>query len=740
MPRMSTEGETPKTLKPYIFHGVDLDWDDKQAKGECPFCSKPGKFTVEIATGKFRCWSCGTGNDRSGGNALTFLAKLHDACNADEGPLNQLADERGIMSWETLVRWGVAVSPITGSVLIPGWTSDGRLCQLYKWSKVGDKFRLLATAGLPHGLFGAQNFDKSKSEVHFCEGPWDGMAWEEAIQLSKRADDGGCVATGSVASSVGGRVNVVATPGANVFSEWWAGLIDGKDAVFLFDSDRPKVNGKTKVDAAGFAGVKRNVALLATKTEGKPKHVSWLAWGPEGYDPSLAEGYDLRDALKDCESVGERAHAVGELLARIEPVPAEWTPGRKAAAGERKKDGEPEIECLPCESWDVLLQSWRKAMQMTEGLECSLACMLATSTCTMAIGDQLWMRIVGPPASGKSTLCEAMSVNKRYVYPKSTLTGFHSGFSDGSDENYSPLSSMTNKTLVVKDGDTLLSSPNLDKILSEARDVYDRVSRSSYRNKMSKDWEGLNISFILCGTSSLRRLDSSELGERFLTCSIAEGVDEELEEDIVWRTINRTERGMSQEADGTRESQFEPALLKAMQLTGGYIAHLRQNSRDLLHNVHRSEAALRKIAALAVFVAYLRARPSTKQEEVADREFGTRLGSQMTRLAKGLAAVMNRTTMDDKVMKIVTKVALDTANGRTLNIVRMLAEAGEKGCSVGSLAVRANSTDDKKRTLLRFMQRIKAVEAVRLKNSTHVRWRLTERMESLYKTVMEDSD
>jgi hypothetical protein len=737
MPKMTTSGDdTPKTLKPYIFHGVDLDWDDKQAKGDCPFCSKAGKFTVEIATGKYRCWSCGLGNEKGGGNAITFLRKLHDACNVDEGPLKALADERGIMSWETLVRWGVAVSPLTGDYVIPGYSADGRLGQLYRWALVGDKHRLLATAGLPHGLFGAQNFDKKKPEVHYCEGPWDGMAWEESLSSTKKLDDGKFTVTGSPESSIGARINVVATPGANVFNEWWAGLIDGKDGAFLFDSDRPKMNGKIKVEAAGFAGIKRNVAMLAAKTEGKPRSVSWLAWGPEGYDSSLAPGYDIRDALKDCASVGERSHAVGELLEKIQPVPAEWTPGRKAAVGDKKKAGDVELECLPCESWDVLMSSWRKALRMTEGLEYSLASMLATVTCTMAIGDQLWMRIVGPPSCGKSTLCEALSVNKRYVFPKSTLRGFHSGFDDGSGENHSPLASMSNKTLVVKDGDTLLSSPNLDQILSEARDVYDRVSRSSYRTKMSKDWEGLNISFILCGTASLRRLDSSELGERFLTCSVTDGIDEELEEEIIWRKVNQAERCMSQEADGSKESQFDPAMLNCMQLTGGYIAYLRQNSRDLIHAVHRSESALRKIASLAVFVAYLRARPSTKQDEVADREFGTRLASQMTRLAKGLAVVMNRETMDDKVMKIVTKVALDTANGRTLNIVKLLAEAGDKGCSVGSLAVRNNSTDDKERTLLRFMQKIKAVEAVKEKGSSHIRWRLTSRMSSLYKIVV----
>lgn len=343
---------------------------------------------------------------------------------------------------------------------------------------------------------------------------------------------------------------------------------------------------------------------------------------------------------------------------------------------------------------------------------------------------------------GKSTLCEALSVNRKYIHPQSTLRGFHSGFDDGSGENHSPLLKMKDKTLIIKDGDTLLKSPNLDQILSEARDVYDRVSRSGYRNKQSKNHEGLNITVILCGTPSLRVLDTSELGERFLTVTIAEGVDPDLEDEVLWRKINQADQNMDYESGGDPESQYDPSLLKAMQLTGGYVAHLRQNANELLKGVHSPEAMRRKLVPYAKFIAYLRARPSKSQDEVVEREFATRLGSQLMRLAKGLAVVLNKKAIDDDVINLVRSVVLDTAKGRTFEIAKRLAEAGREGLSLGALSVMTGQSEDAERKLLRFMRSIGAVETFidKAKNN-RPRWRLTDTMADLFSvTVTQGAD
>src|SRR5690606_35550052 len=142
---------------------------------------------------------------------------------------------------------------------------------------------------------------------------------------------------------------------------------------------------------------------------------------------------------------------------------------------------------------------------------------------------------------------EAISVNQDYVVAKSTIRGFHSGFkTDGNgEEDNSLIDQIRDKTLVTKDGDTLLQSPNLGQILSEARDLYDSTSRTHYRNKMSRDYAGVRMTWLLCGTSSLREIDQSELGERFLDCVLMDDIDDELEDAILWRVANRVDRNMS---------------------------------------------------------------------------------------------------------------------------------------------------------------------------------------------------
>ncbi len=370
--------------------------------------------------------------------------------------------------------------------------------------------------------------------------------------------------------------------------------------------------------------------------------------------------------------------------------------------------------------------------------------MLASVASTKLIGDQLWIKVIGPAACGKSTLCEAITVSRRYVVAKSTLRGFHSGYKSErgeSNEDNSLVIDLYDKTLITKDGDTLLQSPNLSQILSEARDIYDKVSRTHYRNKMSKDYAGINMTWILCGTSSLRSIDSSELGERFLDCVIMERIDDGLEDEILLRVINRADRNMLLEANGTPESQQEPELTEAMQLTGGYVDYLRDNAGTQMQNIENPTRSKLRCSRLAKFVARMRARPSTRQEETAERELAPRLGSQLVRLAKCLAFVLNREEVDVVVMQRVTRVALDTARGQTLEIAHCLHKLGEQGAEAHGVGLAINRTDDQSRRLLRFLRQIEVVEnfvpnlgrGIRGK----VRWRLTDYMRDLYEDVID---
>ena len=738
MPKVTKKSDdTPKNLKPFLFHGLDLSWNegDANATGTCPFCGRDGKFSVLIETGQWRCLVCATGNERGGGNVAVFLNKLYEFSADINTQQEYFVEDRKLLYKETLTRWGVKSSLITGDILVPGYGTDGKLKQLYRYVEgMDNRKRLLATPNVNHQLFGDVNI--GASTVIVCEGPWDAMALWEILGRAKVTDEG-LGQTGSVASSLLADNAVIAVPGCSTFNEQWATLLAGKKVILMYDSDHARhENGKT-VDGAGWGGMKR-VALLLSRAEQPPESVECVYWGPEGFDPTLPSGHDVRDWLSSEDDLRGRIVRLGELLAKVAPIPEEWIAGRSKGS---KRKGSVEIECLECNDWKTLQTSWRKALKWTDGLDRALVAMLSSCVSTMMSGDQLWLKIIGPAACGKSTLCEALSVNKKYVFANSTMTGIHSGWKSDSDgaTDHGLVPKIRDKTLVIKDGDTLLQSASKDKTLSELRDLYDRVSRVHYANGVSREQEGVNMTLLLCGTSSLRALDSSELGERFLDCVIMDGIDDDLEDAILDRKVNQVVRNIGRPADAVEGGVGDPDLTQAMQLTGGFVRFLRENAAELLSAVDVPEEMRRRIKHYGKFVSYMRARPSSKQDESAERELASRLVTQLMRLACCMCAVLGKTVMDDEVDRRVRRIAMDTARGVTLNIVHFLREAGERGMVTKTLMVKTHQTEIRLRDLLKFLRRIGAVDYPEFKEaglSGQHRWVLQSRFAALFDEVM----
>jgi hypothetical protein len=752
MPQVTTE---PQAIRPYLFHGVDLTYRDgaTEAVGECPFCAK-NKFYVSLETGEYQCKVCATGNKNGGGNAEIFLRKLHE--NSNGHGLPELAKHRRI-DLATLHAWKVATSHTTRDPIVPGYYAFSRdIGQLYRYVKdrKTDKFKLLATPTMEQQLHGLNLFEDSKPIIYLCEGPWDAMALWEVLSKTKRLE-GRLTGTSQMEHSLLAEANIIAVPGCYTFMEKWARLFSDKIVCLMYDNDYPKKNPQTGavIESPGFFGMKRTAAILSSSNR-PPAEIRYLNWGgAAGYNEEFPDGCDVRDFLQ----LGENKLAQLQLLLdRVEEVPKEWWNTVKRGKVVTKEKEPNEIQCKECKTYKELTTAWRKAMKWIDGLDHALAVMLASAISTRSIGDQLWIKVIGPAACGKSTLCEALSVNKNRVLAKSTIRGFHSGFKTSSNdaEDNSLISMLYNKTLVTKDGDTLLQSPNLGQILSEARDLYDSTSRTHYRNKASKDYQGVRMTWILCGTSSLRSIDASELGERFIDCVIMEAIDPDLEDEILIRKALRAERDVGIECNGDPRSQYGEELAEAMALTGGYLEYLCENTdlrlEDRSKIVSRAGYLLSKVVMpmdqiercirLGKFVAYMRARPSIKQEESAEREFGTRLVSQMVRLAKCLAVILNHSTVTDEVMARVTKVALDTARGTGMNIIRYLHKWGEDGAETDGIEIRCNLETTECRKMLRFMKQIGCLERFETTPpKRRIRWRLTKRIRSLYEMVTADA-
>lgn len=305
MPAVPKSKDAPDTLRPYLFHGVDLDWkpNGKEAVGECPWCGRD-KFSVKIATGLWQCFVCAEGSAKGGGNATIFVRSLHKLGleTTKDVDYELLRVDRKLLDINTLKAWEVVKSPITGDWLIPGYSVESKVCNLYRYTPIKGKDgkvknRLLLTPTLGHQLHGMNLWKPDVDIVDICEGPWDGMALWEAMYFGGFNEDGDVSIFSSGNSRLSDSRNVIAVPGTKTFFQSWVDLVGGKTVNLWYDSDKPKTleNGR-EVEPAGIEGVKR-VSSLLFNSSNPPNTLNYIKWGEEGYDPDLPDGYDIRDAL-----------------------------------------------------------------------------------------------------------------------------------------------------------------------------------------------------------------------------------------------------------------------------------------------------------------------------------------------------------------------------------------------------------------------------------------------------------
>jgi hypothetical protein len=315
-----TKQFVPDGLRPYAFHGLDLRVESRgEAIGDCPFCGREDKFTVNVETGQYKCWVCADGTDKGGGNPTIFVRHFWNICNDATDDYNGLSRDRGI-DFTALDAWGVVRSTITGDWLVPAFGVDREIKQLYKYVRGYDRMLLLPTPTLGAGLFGIQNWGKDKAKVYLCEGPWDGAALWQALGGAKK-ENGTISATASKTHNLLADANVVAVPGCGAVGDplrRWATLFSAKAVVLCFDNDWPgrfceacktrwKGDGQTKcercgrngkrIEPAGYAATRRAAKILSESSV-PPASVSWLRWSAVGdHDPALPDGCDVRDVL-----------------------------------------------------------------------------------------------------------------------------------------------------------------------------------------------------------------------------------------------------------------------------------------------------------------------------------------------------------------------------------------------------------------------------------------------------------
>lgn len=708
----------PKALKPYHFHGVELDYRDNPewAPGSCPFCLKDSHFFVKVEDGRFKCQRCD-----AEGNTYTFLEMLFQRSLelTKDSDLAPLAKDRKV-SVASLRAFEVVKSCTTGEFILPGYNTKKVLTNLYRCIPRQDetgkyRWQIISTPECKVTPYGLKELwsQPSKPTIFVNEGLWDGCATYDALINTTNSPGGVTTRSKSPSAAKGtstpsttksqyspnySNTGILCAPAAGNFSSEWFLYCEDKDTLLLFDNDHPKlypadhekagelIVQRGKPVCPGWDGMQRIIKLAATSSR-KPRSLKTIQWHPdESYNHELPDGYDMRDHL-----TAHAAYVAGDN--HQQPAPAGMVPPGLAgvllmmvdaviSSSPTKEAAKSSAKPIERTTFDELCDDYSKVYHMTQNIRDTLSIMLAVILSTESESiNHLWLRVIGPPGSLKSTLAEAVSCAREWVNPKSVITGFHSGFLDpsGNGESASLIPVFNNKTVVMKDADTLSNSPVRDQILRELRDLYDGTSRSAYRNKTGDEFENIRMSFILCGTDELRSLNRTFLGERFLDCEIVNrGEDTSL---YLKRAINNTYESLlagfspanSQEASANGNPlETSPDFIKAV--TYGFIKFLKENYKSF-RPPHMDEKTKEHLEGMGQLVARIRARlKDDKDANYKPRtEFGTRLGSQFTKLAFFVALVLQRDHIDEEVIRIVLKVVRDTCVSFQYDIVEQIA-------------------------------------------------------------------
>ena len=424
------------------------------------------------------------------------------------------------------------------------------------------------------------------------------------------------------------------------------------------------------------------------------------------------------------------------LLEKLAPPPEEWLTGNRLST-----DG---LQPLECKSFTSLVEAWSRAMHWVDDLNTALLVMLAVVASTERRGDQLWLRCIGRPGCGKTRLCDALCTNLDFCHPLGQQRGFHSGWKGDGDEDYSLLARANNKTLVTPEGDELLNSPAVGEILAQGRRVYDGTATSSYLNrKEDRTYSGLRMTWIIAGTSSLRVLNKSNLGDRFIDIVIEKN-DRTVEQDILDRVAQSAINSLHSASNGEAESLMEDTMTKAYQMTGGMVGYLRSEAGSKLDNVHFPPIYAARCTQLGTFAGTLRARPdSNLEEEEPEVELPTRLTSQFTRLAGSAAVVLDKPSVDREVMGVVSKVAHDTCRGITLSIIKHIRDRGPS--TIKSMQLRLKKSGVLIGRNLDFMREIELVQPNLTKSKRGItgaqssQWKLTSFSKELLEGIGEEA-
>jgi hypothetical protein len=568
-----------------------------QYKGACPFCHKLDHFFFNSEL-MWDCKSC-----QLKGNIYTFLKHVHtDICNHEL--VNVLAMERGI-SYETMSRNGVRYNPRNNSFVIPTYNHKGSLNYLYKVVQIINKEgvpkrQILNTPSVEPTLFSWPAAPHNVIWLH--EGLWDKMAGEDIVGPAR-------------------NITCVGFPGST-FKQSWCNLFGGRELVILTDNDE--------------AGTKILNTILQRLSQApqKPSKTSIVRWPDLIKNDINFKGYDTNDILRD------KGPAAFQYISD------------HIVEQENSQTATPSTtDIIPdptCNTFEELCTSCKEIYHFTEDMRMLLHLLITCLYSLKIEGEQLWVRVIGPPGSSKTTIAKIAGASEQALM-RSTFTGLLSGWKDDDPNDASLIPMIAGRALIVKDADAMLQLPNVKQILSQLRDFYDKFISASYLNRVSYEYENIRSAFILCGTHALRNMDNAALGERFLDFEL-----KVTEEDRIAITSCAMQTAIDEATTGVSN---EPAIAaKSKNLIDNNVLNY-----EGVATLHRDDR--QAINVFGNVIAYLRAKVErTKSGEVAYTplpEVPSRIIKQMVKLFQCAPIVIQKAEPDTSTYNLGKKITLD---------------------------------------------------------------------------------
>jgi ATPase family associated with various cellular activities (AAA) len=526
-----------------FFTNLQPEESGSNMKMDCPFCEREGKFYYN----KDLMWDCKVCG--KSGNKYSFMHMLHETLpTASE--LDFLVDRKNL-PLRALQNFEIRFNHWNNSFLIPTFR-NGKLNNLYKYVKSAD--RIYSAPNTDHTLFNYP--DQVKQTVYLMEGFWDRIAMDCTVNR----DD---------------EITVTGVPGANVFKPEWCSIFRDKDLVLFYDNDE-----------AGLSGMTRLCEKIIASSHHKPRSIRYIDW------TGKPDKYDFRDMF-----VEYRNDTPKEIVKRL----TIYTPPEGISVV--KTELETIEEDTSCDTFDKLIEKFQTVYHVTRDMKFCLLTVLSSIYSVRIEGEQLWLRIIGPPGCGKTTIAKAVSASSQVVM-RSTLTGIFSGWKDDDESDASLIPIIAGKSLLIKDADALLRQQNVEKIFSELRDFYDKDSSTQFKNRVQHDYRNIRATMILCGTNVLRRSDQSFLGERFLDFEMH--LNQEDEDEVSRRMLARSIQVAEDPTSLSPETPVQAA-------TKGFISHLMNRVVDFKITNYEST----KILILAWLTAKLRSKVDRdKKEEI----------------------------------------------------------------------------------------------------------------------------